>query len=396
MHKFLSFLLLICMPGLLSARVVKDTLLTGRGDKVILSYDLSENNDSRTIRIIGSPRIIPGEFLKKESKGDMQRLKVVVFDRIGDFGKVKWKGLSPSAFTVPAGVDYDKSSDGYYILGESEPLYFRLTDSKSHEVKLPVYVAVYEKKQNYKLVESTRQPLILDVSPMQNVKSGQTGSDGRLQRIEINSLEELEGDNEDIIKALSSVRLVKEMLRGENEYPFSQTLQMEIYNLRGLKDKITDASTLDLINEALLLCNEKEQSLKEAAQNEKERQESLIEQQRQEELKRQQEAEEQARIEGEKQEKKTFWIVIGAAILAVLAFIGNAISKHFREVKNKKSILEMQESLARQAEHEAARRSKEVIRNKAHQAANKGKTKIREEIKTRKSSDKKSSKIREI
>lgn len=73
-------------------------------------------------------------------------------------------------------------------------------------------------------------------------------------------------------------------------------------------------------------------------------------------------------------------MIIGGVILAILGFIGNAVFKHFRDIRNQKSIMQMQESLARQAEHEAGRRSREIIRNKAHQVANKGRSKLRQSL----------------
>ena len=73
-------------------------------------------------------------------------------------------------------------------------------------------------------------------------------------------------------------------------------------------------------------------------------------------------------------------MIIGGAILAIFGFIGNAVFKHFRDINNQKSILQMQQSLAQQAEHEAGRRSREIIRNRAHQLANRGRGKLNETI----------------
>lgn len=382
----IAFLLALLTPVLMMARVEKDTLYTkSKADKIILTYDVTETGNGSVVKVIGSPRIIPGERLRKEAKGDIERLKVVVFDKVGDSGKVKWKGLNPNAFTIPANVSYERSADGYYILGESGPLSFNLHDSEAHSIRLPIYLALYEKKQNYRILEELGTPLMVTLGKSAAHEKGVKGSkDSNVERIEVRSLEEREGDNEDIVRALSSVRMIKEMLPNEAELPFSQGLQMEIYNLRSMKERVKDPETLELINEVLLKCSEKERELKELQsveqQNEKAREAAALEQQKQEEIKMREAAEEQARQQEEKQQKRTVWMIIAAAVMGVLLFVGNAVMKHFRDLKNQRTIMEMQQSMVKEAEHEAGRRAREIARNKAHQVANKGKTKLRQKL----------------
>lgn len=379
----LLFLALI-LPGLASAKLVKDTIYTRQNDQIILTYDVSVNGNDVSMKIDNKPRIIPSENLRKACKGDLSLLKVVLFDRVGDFGKVKWNGMSPTAFMVPSGLTYDRSTDGFYILGESAPISFSKKNADKRDINFPLYIAVYEKKQTYKLVGSSSQPLIVSLGKSSSVSSHVVRSGTETERKAIQTSEELEADNEHIAKALSSMQMVRQLLASEMEIPFSQTLQMEIYNLRSLKDRVKDADVIERINEVLLSCNDKERELKdsqrEAALSAQAQEQALLAQQKAEAEARQKEAEEKARIQEEKQQKRTLWMIIGGVILAILAFIGNAIFKHFRDVRNQKSIMEMQESLAKQAEHEASRRSREIVRNKAHQVANKGKSKMRESI----------------
>ena len=73
-------------------------------------------------------------------------------------------------------------------------------------------------------------------------------------------------------------------------------------------------------------------------------------------------------------------MTLGAIILAILGFVGNAVFKHFRDLRNQKNIMQMQESIARQAGQDATRRARELARNKAHQAVNRGKGKLRESV----------------
>lgn len=384
MRGFVILLLTLVISEAASAKLVRDTVYTLQNDQIILTYDVSVNGNDISLKVDTKPRIIPSDYLRKACKGDLSTLKVVLFDRIGDFGKVKWNGMSPTAFTVPSGFTYDKSADGYYILGESAPISFVKKSSDKRDINFPLYVAVYEKKQTYKLVGSSSKPLKVTVGKASNGSNRTVRTGTETERIAVHTSEELEADNEDIAKALSSIQMVRQLLASETEIPFSQTLQMEIYNLRALKGRVKDADVIERINEVLLSCNDKERELKDAQKEAslaaQAQEQALIAQQKAEEEARQQEAEEKARIQEEKQQKRTLWMIIGGVILAILAFIVNAIFKHFRDVRNQKSIMEMQESLAKQAEHEASRRSREIIRNKAHQVANKGKSKMRESL----------------
>lgn len=372
-----------------SATEVRDTVWTRQNDKIILIYNVTSDNGQMSIDF-SRPRIIPSSASNKACKGEIDRLKVVVFDRIGDFGKTRWSGLSPEAFMVPSGLSHDKTSDGYYILGESLPIEFQNPSNTKADVKLPMYIAVYDKKQSYRIIGSSKTPLTVSSSisgPSHAGKREGTRGGVETERIAVTSSEELEADNADITSALSSIDMIKELLDRETEVPFSQTLQMEIYNLRSLKNQIKEPDVVNKINDVLILCSDKERDLK-AAQNQsalaaKAQEQALIQQQKQEAEAQQKAAEEKAREQEDKQQKKTLWMIIGGVILAMLGFIGNAIFKHFRDIRNQKSIMQMQESLAKQAEHEAGRRSREIIRNKAHQVTNKGRNQLRNSMNNR-------------
>lgn len=384
MKQVVFILAFIVMPLIVYAKVVKDTIYTQQNDQIILTYDIAINGDNVSIKVDNKPRIIPSDNLRKACKGDLGLLKVVLFDRVGDFGKVKWNGMSPTAFMVPSGLSYDKSNEGYYILGESTPVSFTKKVNDTREISFPLYVAVYEKKLTYKLVSSSNKPLKVSIGKSSHNTSHIARTGTETERIAIQSNEELEADNEDVARALSSMQMIRQLLASETEHPFSQTLQMELFNLRSLKDRVKDTDVRERINELLLQCNDKERELKDAQKEASlaaQTQElAMIAQQKAEQEALQKEADEKARIQEEKQQKRTLWMIIGGVILAILAFIGNAIFKHFRDIRNQKSIMEMQESLAKQAEHEASRRSKEIVRNKAHQMANKGRSKMKQSL----------------
>lgn len=388
-----SFVLAIAVTATISvsAKEVRDTVWTLRNDKIILTYDVSSDKNNFSLDF-SRPRIIPSptSSLNKACKGEVDRLKVVIFDRIGDFGKTKWSGLSPEAFMIPAGLSYDMTSDGYYILGESQPIEFHKQNNTKVNVKMPIYIAVYDKKQNYRIVAAGKTPLSVSSSVSGASRAGKRDGNhegAETERIAITSSKEIDADNADITSALSSIDMIRELLDRETEVPFSQTLQMEVYNLHSLKKQIKESEVVNKINDVLLMCSNKENELKEA-QNQsaiaaKTQEQALIQQQKQEAEAQQKAADEKAREQEEKQQKRTLWMIVGGVILAILTFVGNSVFKHFRDIRNQKNIMQMQESLARQAEHEAGRRSREIIRNKAHQVANKGRNRLRDSMNNR-------------
>ena len=386
MRILLSALLLLSLASV-SAKELKDTIRTPQNDQIILRYEVT-TDENRCAIDFSRPRIIPSSFLNNACKGEIDKLKVVIFDKIGDFGKVKWTGITPSTFMIPNGLTHAKTHDGFYILGESQPIEFKKNSGGNVKVSLPVYIAIYDKKQHYRIVTSGKRPLPVSFS----TEASTTGLTARrrhtpeteTQRIAVTSSIELESDNNDITAALSSINLVNDLLSRETGLPFSQTLQMEIYNLQAVKNRVNDPEIKSKIDDVLLLCSDKEKELTElqkqadfASQAEEQ---ALLQQQKQEADAQKKEAEEKARIQEEKQQKRTLWMIIGGVILGVLGFIGNALFKHFRDIRNQKSIMQMQESIVRQAEHETARRSREIIRNKAHTYANKGRRKLQESV----------------
>lgn len=155
-----------------------------------------------------------------------------------------------------------------------------------------------------------------------------------------------------------------------------------------LKNQTSDPEIVAKINEVLKLGTERERELKSlqesdaaaAAAADKAEQQAMMEQQKAEAEAQQREAEEKARKQEEKQQKRTLWMIVGGVLLGILGFVGNGIFKHFRDVKSQKNIMQMQESLTRQAQNEATRRSREIVRNRTHQAVNKGRAKIRSQV----------------
>ena len=285
---------------------------------------------------------------------------------------------------VPANLSYKKNKEGFYILGQSAPIVFGKKSSKNSTVEFPVFIAVYEKKKTYKIVG--RGTVALKVQIAETTKGHRTPPEKstHVEHIAIHSSSELEENNGDIINALSSMDMIRQLLATANELPFSQTLQMEVYNLRMLKNRIDNQEVIEKINDVLLEYTAKEKELKEQQEADnmaaKAEEQAWLAQQKQEEEARQQKQEEETRIEEAKQQKRTVWMIIGGVILIALYFGGNMVLKHIRDLKNQRSILEMQQSLAKQAENEANRRVREGVRNQTHRMTDTGKSKLYKEI----------------
>lgn len=404
--RFAALLILIGIYTQAFAKIVCDTVSTPQNDKIILTYNVTSDDNSIKIDVTDT-RVIPSKnysagSLMKACKGDPGKLMVVCFDRIGESQTIKWTGKSAVAFMTPAGLMCKKSADGFYLLGQNQslPITFQGEVDRDLNIELPLFIALYEKKHNYKILTQSAKPLSVKIrKPRNSAASPRTSkSHKEIRREAINSIYE-EADNEND-NALNSIDCIEIMLARENDYPFSQQLLFEIHNLQTLKNKISDKAILERIKQTLIRCSEREQELKDSQNSAelraKAEQQLMLDKQKQEDEAKEAAAEEKARIQEEKQQKRTLWMIIGGAILAVLGFIGNAVFKHFRDVRNQRNIMEMQESLARQAQHEAGRRTREIVRNKAHVMANKGRGKLRESVNNIGKTKKKDNKRRTI
>lgn len=366
----------------MSAKETRDTLYSPQGDKIILNYNVSTEEDGRIAVKVSRTRIIPTEALRKACKGDFGKLKLVVFDQVNSYGQVKWDGMTPSAFMVPSGMTCEHSYDGFYILGESEPIVFNYNGSIEQKISFPVYIALCGKKQSYKILSTCSKTLdVLVGDGYHEGGSRDSSSESSSGGFTVQSQNELEAEKDDEIRAENSIHMIRKLLETETELPFSQTLSIEISNLHTIQDRIRDKDMLEKISSVFLECYDKEQELKEnqkmALLSNQAQQQRLISEQKQADDKRRKQEDEKSRIEEEKREKRTIWMIIGGAALAALGFVGNAVSKHFRDVRNQKSLMQMQESLIKQAKHDAAHRSREIVVNKTHQAVNKGRGKLR-------------------
>lgn len=366
--------LLSVLPSVLCAKEFTDTLHTEGGDAVIIRYSIEYDGNDILVSASGTPRIIPSDKLRKACRGDLDKLDVVIFGRVGDFGDVRWNGLNPATFMVPANLDYRKNDEGFHILGESQPIVFTKRDGNGAQVDFPVFIALPERKQSYRIMARTSAPLKVRMAG--EADKGRRADAATYGDVRARShADPKPAENEaDMSNAMGSIEMIRRLLAEADGLPFSQTLQMEIYNLGALKNRITDRAVIDEINAVMFEYTRKEAELKErqnaAALAAKAEEQALLARQKSEEEARQKEAEEEARLQAEQQQKRTFGMIAGGAVLAVLCFIGNAVIKHLGNVRNQRNIMEMQQSLTRQAESEARRRSQAAIQDAVRKRRN--------------------------
>lgn len=81
-------------------------------------------------------------------------------------------------------------------------------------------------------------------------------------------------------------------------------------------------------------------------------------------------------LEVQRAQKRNLLLIVGGIILAVLGFIGNQVLQHFRNVRNQKNMMNMQQSLVDQAEKEAKRQARNAARGASVRLKNNVKTKV--------------------
>ena len=374
---FLATMFLNCLS--VYAKTVKDTLVTTDGDRIILTYELSRSDDHYTLRF-NNPRKKLGR-INGDKYADLSKVAVMFFDRIGGFSNnVSITNMVPEAFMVPYNVNYEHSSDGFFVVVKDYPT-LHFTAKGSSDITIPIYLAYHPKKGKYTLFSKCKGMKIhLSASSSTTRQQGLA----RITQQTVTSTTEIEADNTAALKVMESIKLAKELLYEADKLPFSESLQDEIRFIRVQKREITDASLLSQISDVLQMYEDKKASLEENASA------AQIAAQQEAEEKAKREAEEiQARNDSimaaqqeqaEKDKERNLWMIIGGVILAILAFIGNQVFQSFRNNRNQKNMMNIQQSIANQAEAEAKRRARNAIRSTTNRTVNQAKSEVREAV----------------
>lgn len=425
-HRMLLVILIFCLTCefVEAENVVRKTLSSPNGDKVSITYNISQKNGKVTIQFTDVRHAL-GELHRKKYKND-DNVVALFFSRNGSFNEsgTKFQGESTKAFITPAGFTYNRpvGDDGFYIASTKPTLVFDSKATEAVTLSIPFYLATHPKKGVYDIIENCGAlgiPIVPEADPPKKGSQQKT-----IEYTVEEVVEESSSSSEEIArKFIVQIKTSLEYLDYQQEGEFSPDLINKIANLAGLKEEVKDKKVLRDIDKTLEECNQKRKELKQRA-------EQLAEQQEANNKQKEKDAQEEALFiscrsitdydrflslypdgkykeeaeknrdnlrEGEKRkQKRTIWMIIGGALLAVLLFVGNQVMQSFRNIKTQRSIMQMQQNATRQVTGNAKRRAAGIIHNKTHQAINvtrnKGKTLVQKGVeKTKNATAKKGS-----
>lgn len=371
--------ILTCSIG--QAKEVTDTLWSATKDRVIVTYNIFQNDTQTILQFLHSRKVL-GKANSEKYK-NLDEVAILFFDRIGNYeDDMRFSGINVNAFMVPSEVSYESSEDGYFLLKDEPRLSFNLKSSETVELEIPLFLAHYERKHRYR-VFSRCENLRIRLSK-NKFTNRQNLSNRQLVTQTITAQEDIEGTDADAAVANSLINRINVLLTEQEEYPFSDELKQAISSLREISYRPIDSKLSSRISDVLSACNQREKELKAAA---KAMEESVVRNaEHQAKL-----AEEQARArqdsiataaqqKAEEDRKQNLWLIIGGVVLAVLAFVGNQTFQHFRNAKNQRNMMNMQEDLVKRAEDEAKRRARNMARSQINRAQIEAKRKTRSAI----------------
>ncbi len=348
----------------------KDTLWTTDKDRIILTYDIRQDDEKIDIKFHEARKMLGDLNAKKYKK--LEKVDVVFFDKTGIYKDAKFTNMTPDAFMVPSSLKYSKSNCGYFFLRENPIISFKKDDKKVDKLMIPIYLSYYKGGDEYELFAVCKR---LEIEFEQTKAISLSNDSQPITEILINSTMEIEEGNDETTDILTSIDAVETLLNAQAKLPFSDGLQYELTKLRQYQEKTKDRELASKIKDVLVKSEIKKIELEEKAN--KEAKDARIAAQKI--------AEEQERIamarqdsiaiaqeeKAEAEKKRNLWLIIGGVILAGLCFIGNQFLENFRNVRNQRSMMEMQQQIAHRVESEAKRHAKNYARRKTNDVANK-------------------------
>ena len=215
---------------------------------------------------------------------------------------------------------------GYFSLQESPTLSFKLVDSNSAILSIPLYLAHYEGKGKRKLF-SVCNDFQIKLSLPAEVKKISSGVKTRSEVI--TSTYEVESNNDEAIIVMSQVDNVRRHLEVQTKPEFSSELQYEINYLRDLKKTVKDKNLVPIINETLTACELKREELEAQSiadiQRAKEEAAQFARLQEEKERIRQDSLQMVMQEQAKAEKERNIWMIIGGVILSVLCFVGSQV-----------------------------------------------------------------------
>lgn len=424
----LSLLLSLVVPSVLAADGV-EVLRSDWKDKVTIQYNISERNGLTTVYFSKVKKEL--SFENSEKYRDNDKVQVVFFDKTGEFIGAEFSVKNGiSIFPVRINRDelnYHKSQEGYYRLGDNPEIRVEVLTDKEVTLNIPVYLAYYKKKHHYELFAYCGE---LNVKFSSKQKKEIVSQTPRTKTI--TTTEELQ-----VEKDLSAAEIAKNVLNNADEFingpdVTPDDLKDYIRKLDDMRYSIQDRPILGEISKVILACKkrlttmtqeaatEKEQSVEQAmyrqqkekaqqdmsyvserlskiddlsdsdlgnlraASNELRKQSYAIKD-KDEELAKQMtqtadDCDQKLKEIEDGKKKRNIWLIIGGVLLMVLMFVGNMTFTHFRNLQNKKDIDKMQQSMAKRAQDEARRRAQSLARSRVNKVQSEVRQKSRDAI----------------
>lgn len=363
---------LLFLPLHVDGKTKRDTIYTTDGDRIILSYEITNAASQTMIRFTGQQKKL-GKLNAKYK--DLGKIAVVFFDRTGNYGSdVSITNMVPEAFMIPSDVRYQKSQEGFFLVQAKPELSFMVkTDT---EITIPMYLAYKPKKGKY-ILFSKSMGLRIPLGAQKTL--GYDRATVQTVQQTITSTTELESDNTVAIKLLESIYMAKNLISETTELPFSDNLLDELDYLRQRRREITDDALVSEIAEVMEQYEVKKRLLdeKRLAEQQAHRQEEELRARKEAEVvKVQNDSIAVAQREAaEREKKRNLWMVVGSVILAVLAFVGNQVFQSIRNKKNQMRMMDMQQNIANKAETEAKRCVRNAMRSQRNKVVNEVKQK---------------------
>ena len=330
--------------GSAQAKDVIDTLYSSDGDRIILTYTISQNGGKTTVLFTNVQKKLGSANQRKYRKLD--EVAVAIFDRTGSYNDTKFEGMTPSAFMIPAGVSYTPSEDGFFLLGDNPQLAF--TTGSEAQISIPVFLAHYEKKRHYKVFSQCGN---MNFSTKVTGGGGGSARGGRSGGSSSARSGDRAANADDIIvseeisaegltpldDAMITIANVKNQLADVKKLPFPEDLTFLANHLRDLRSKISDMEVVQDISDVLAAYDKKKAELEESAANEQQAAAAAAQQAQKEEAAAQQAKQDSIQAaekkEASDEKKGMMWMIGGIAGVGMLLMFGKQI---FQTIKNNK------------------------------------------------------------
>ena len=384
----LSFLISIYA----SAKEITDTLYSAKNDRVIVTYYITRKGNTVELQFRSARKLL-GDYHPGKYKREIDKIHTLFFDWNGVRKDMKFTGETPSVVCLPAKASYQKSSDGYFIVEQRPTFTFDIEVSETGAFTIPLYLAHYERKQHYKILCScgdlvVRLPEASTQSPSIKPESEKKPMQNTIESLEI---EETISEFDD--EALVLIKLINKDLPNQDTLPMESTLERKVEKLGDLQAIIKNEDITGMIDETLEAYNVKKKELEKAIQEKakqkadndaftscstKESYEVYLKQHPngshvEEAREKISEFEAKAKEEEDSKKKRTIWMIIGGALLAILLFVGNQVLQSFRNIRTQRSMMQMQEDATKRAQNMAGNKANSEIRKQTNKVAGQAK-----------------------